>query len=232
MRGPLRKRRMSSCTLISMVLGIFVALVASAAAQSKGQAKDPGKNQPDPWLILATGETGTIHAKTARAELVSTFGAANVVDQDIDIGEGETEPGTVVFPNEPKQLIEILWKDPAAKRDPKSVTIHGEASRWKAVHDISLGTSLKDLERINAKPFHLSGFAWDYSGTVTAWDGGLLEDDLEKKARVYVRLHAPARPDVTDKELEQVAGDREFSSQHPVMQKLNPRVYMMVWMFP
>lgn len=33
------------------------------------------------------------------------------------------------------------------------------------------------------------------------------------------------------KKQSQVMGDGDFSSDHPVMQKLNPRVYQVIWMF-
>src|SRR5258705_11091353 len=83
---------------------------------------------PDSWLILATGEAGTINVKTTKADLVHIFGARNVADQDIELGEGETAPGTVVFPKDPKRLIEIIWKYSVLKREPKSITLRGEAS--------------------------------------------------------------------------------------------------------
>ena len=53
-----------------------------------------GQAAPDPWLILASGERGSINAHTSRQDLVRMYGAANVVDQDVDIGEGEMQSGT------------------------------------------------------------------------------------------------------------------------------------------
>ena len=81
------------------------------------------QSAPDPWLILADGTAGTINSKTTRADLVRSFGAANVMDRDVDIGEGETEPGTVVFSKEPERSIDILWKDPATKRAPSLIHV-------------------------------------------------------------------------------------------------------------
>src|SRR5437016_7083504 len=98
-----------------------------------------GQAAPDLWLILANGEKGPINLHTTRADLVRAYGTASVVDQDVDIGEGETEPGTVVFPKDKHRAIEILWTDQATKTAPKSATIRGRASRWHAAHGISLG---------------------------------------------------------------------------------------------
>lgn len=186
----------------------------------------------DPWLILSTGEKGSINAHTARSDLARSFGASKVADKDVDVGEGETEPGTLVFPNDPERLIEILWRDPDKKTEPKSATISGKKSRWHAVHGISLGTSLSELERLNGRPFHLAGFDWDYSGTILSWDGGVLARELDGgDGRVILRLDSD-RANVTQQERSQVEGDSEFSSQHPVMHKLDPDVYQMIWVFP
>ena len=56
-----------------------------------------GQTAPGPWLILATGERGSINAHTTREDLVRAYGAANVVDQHADVGEGEIEPATFLF---------------------------------------------------------------------------------------------------------------------------------------
>ena len=89
--------------LTSRILAAFF-LLGSIVGLSQGT--------PDPWLILASSEKGTINGHITRADLVRVYGRANVVDRDVEVGEGETEPGTIIFPNDPKRSIEILWKDP------------------------------------------------------------------------------------------------------------------------
>jgi hypothetical protein len=190
-----------------------------------------GQTASDPWLSLASGEKGSINARTTRQDLVRIYGAPNVVDQDVDVGEGETEPGTVVFPKDSERSIEILWQDPERKTLPASAQIEGAKSLWKTVHNISLGTSLRDLERLNGRPFKLTGLGWDYSGTVTSWENGALAAELDgRHGRVILRLDSPT-PEAVDKDVAQVVGDRDFSSHHPVMQKLNPKAYQIIWAF-
>ena len=139
-------------------------------------------------------------------------------------GEGETVPGTVLFPKERRRSIEIVWKDPDGKTRPEFVTIRGCVSDWKAAHNISLGMSLKRLEKLNGRPFHLVGFDWDYSGTITSWDEGLLAPELNGgQGRVILRLSCSGDK-TTPQEYSKVIGDRDFSSRHPVMQKMNPTV--------
>jgi hypothetical protein len=209
----------------STVVGWLIGCVLLTALSGFGQAAY------DPWLILSTGDKGSINSHTTRQDLVQIYGASNVVDQDVDVGEGETEPGTVVFPKDPQRSIEILWKDLEKKAEPRSVTISGSRSRWHAVHGISLGTSLKELERLNGRPFKLAGFGWDYSGTVTSWEKGALAAELDGgDGRVILRLDSPT-PEAVDKDVAQVQGDRDFSSDHPVMQKLNPTCYQVIWVF-
>src|SRR5260221_1158601 len=182
-----------------------------------------GQATPDPWLLLASSDKGAINGHTTREELVRAYGKANVVDHDVDVGEGETQLGTVIFPNDPKRSIEILWQDPDKKTRPSSAQIQGEASLWKAPRGISLGTSLKHLEQFNGKPFQMAGFGWDYSGTVKSWENGSLATELDgEHGRVIVRLDSRPGTEVSQDEQNQVMGDRDFSSHHPVMQKLNP----------
>jgi hypothetical protein len=192
-----------------------------------------GQAAADPWLILVNGEKGAINAHTTRQDLVRMYGASNVVDKDVDVSEEETEAGTVVFPKDPQRTIEIRWKDPDKKTLPAFVQIQGDTSRWKAVHNISLGTTLKELERLNGRPFHLAGFGWDYSGTVSSWDKGSLAAELDGgHGHLLLRLGPPSDTHVPEEEQSQVLGDSDFSSDHPVMQKLNPRVYQVIWGFP
>ena len=109
----------------------------------------------DPWLILASGAKGAINIHTTREELVRLYGASNVVDQEADVGEGEIEPETALFPKDPERRIEILWKNPDRREEPASASIRGKASRWHAVRRISLGTTLTQLQRVNGRPFRL-----------------------------------------------------------------------------
>ena len=216
--------------MIAVRIRFFIAVLILVGCAS-------GKDNSDPWLILADGKQGSINVHTRRQDLVQAYGAKNVVDGDIGIGEGEVESGTVLFPHDPERSIEILWNDTENKADPSSLTIRGDKSRWKA-HDVSLGTTLKQLERLNGKSFHMSGYGWDYSGTVLSWDKGTLAHDLgefdpqgAEPGRVILRLECGAVRLTQDEEL-QVAGDHDFSSDHPVLQKLNPCVSEMVWVFP
>jgi hypothetical protein len=133
---------------------------------------------PDPWLIHRDDAKGLINYRVTRVDLVQRYGAANVVDQEVGVGEGDTDTATVLFPKDPQRRIEILWQDREKEAYPSSVTISGKASRWHAVHGISLGMLYSDLARINGKPFPIS-WGTDEGSVVASWNGGMLEKDLK-----------------------------------------------------
>ncbi|MDQ3798170.1 MAG: hypothetical protein M3384_01860, partial [Acidobacteriota bacterium] len=157
----------------------------------------------------------------------------NVRDTDVGLGEGETEKGTVIYPNDPAKTIEIVWKDKQRKRFPGWIYLTGDAgSVWKTKHGIGLGTNLKQLERINGRAFTLLGFAWDYGGTVASWKGGKLQRELGGDERTTIRLSELTNRKIPAADWESVIGDREFSSRNRVMQRINPTVFQIIIKFP
>jgi hypothetical protein len=163
--------------LVSTAL-LFTGLAFLATISAFGQTAN------DPWLILASGEKGSINLHTTRKDLIRAYGASNVTDQDADVGEGEMQPLTVLFAGDPQRRIELLWKDPGKKTEPAFATIRGRASRWHAVHGISLGTTLPELERINGRPFRfaLTNDGTDMAEEHISWQGGLLEKTFKEMA--------------------------------------------------
>lgn len=153
------------------VLGLSAILISlSVCAFGQGEA--------DPWLIVPNGDAGPINYRVTRSDLVQRYGAANVVDQEVGVGEGDTDTATVLFPKDPERRIEILWQDRQKEAYPSSVSISGQASRWHAVHCISLGMLYSELARINGKPFPIS-WGTDQGNVVFSWNGGLLDKDLK-----------------------------------------------------
>ena len=87
---------------------------------------------------------------------------------------------------------------------------------------------MKAPERLNARPFALVGFDFDYSGTVTSWLGGRLENVSGPACEIKVRLQPGLQKSPSGAQLAAGAatiGDRDFKSSDPNMQLLNPRVY-------
>src|SRR5262245_35422460 len=145
--------------------------------------------------------------------------------ENIDIGEGEEAPGAVVYPDNPRQTVFVIWKDGAGRRYPLSVEIR-QQSQQVTYGGIGIGTTLKALERLNGRPFELAGFDWDYSGTVISWLGGRLESVGHSTCDLKVRVK-PGPPIGNEQRaaIEATIGDGLFKSSDRNMQLLNPTVY-------
>src|SRR5688500_18184692 len=65
---------------------------------------------------------GPFRPDASAASLAAYFGSTNVTDADIDIGEGETEPGTVLFPSS-NDRVEVLWMDGGRRMHPRRVIV-------------------------------------------------------------------------------------------------------------
>lgn len=190
----------------------------------------PGATGAAPGPERALDCTIAFPAAISHASLVSRHGASNVVDAEIEIGEGQRERGTVLFTTSDADRLEILWQDPHARTRPRRVIVRGERSNWTAPRGLALGTDLRNVERINGRPFRLAGFGWDYGGTQLAWSGGTLEHAAGPGCTLRVRLNPPVGTDErSPKQYAQVTGGNEYSSSHPAMQAINPRVHE-IWL--
>jgi hypothetical protein len=186
--------------------------------------RDQGVNTParhvDDWHLNPRDQDAMVAAQSSEAELRERFGQSEISRARIELGEGETSPGTVLFPGDSLRRLEIVWQDTVARRRPARIALRGSQSRWQVGPGISLNTSLAELERLNGKPFTLAGFGWDYAGVIIDWKGGALDSAL-----TGIKLYL--NPDPSQQEsaaYAEVPGDHEYSSALPAMQQLNPKV--------
>lgn len=178
--------------------------------------------KPYDWRIIPRENIGPISSVSTASELKKIFGEENVESDRIYLGEGFTEPGTIIFPHDKEKTISILWKDSVHQQYPKEVRIIGSQSVWRIYHDITLGTTLKELEALNGKPFVLVGFAWDCEGAVMSWEKGKLTEPLSS-----ISLNLTPDMDARsthEQEYDSVMGDHNFPSSNGAMQILNPKV--------
>lgn len=188
-----------------------------AVAISDSEVKTPESE----WQIVP-GRAGPVTRESSEAELRRRYGPSVVKSTRIDIGEGETAAGTVLYPADSLRRAEIVWQDSVHRRRPARLILRGERTLWKLDHGISLGTNLQELERLNGWPFTLAGFGWDYAGVITDWKGGALDSSL-----VGIKLYLdPGPAQYESKAYSQVLGDQDYDSSLPPMQQLNPHVGM------
>ncbi|HUP57670.1 MAG TPA: hypothetical protein VM598_09480 [Bdellovibrionota bacterium] len=184
--------------------------------------------EKEDWLIVPGERVGKILPSSTEAELRSAYGKENVEPVDVHLGEGEIEKGTVLFAKDPKKRIKIVWNDSKKKAHPVRIQLDDGPSAWKTAEGVSVGTTLKELEKINGKAFVLTGFAWDYSGTVIHWNEGKLHPWSELSGRIILRLSPSDDARKDEETYGSVLGDRDIPSSHAAMQKLNPKVYQLI----
>ena len=185
-----------------------------------------------PPLIFACEVIG---ANASLESLQQAFGTSDIAEDSLPLGdtEGDMVPATTFFATDANRRIGVVWKDRARRQSPKYVQLGPDATGWKTPQGITLGTSLKELERLNGRPFRLAGFGFDGSGAVISWNGGKLAILSSTICQLQMNLGwIDASPSVGQKWSRQVTGDREFSSGHPAMQAINPRISNLRLVFP
>ena len=178
-----------------------------------------------PRVIKCEGPFGR---NASHADLVKAFGSGNVVYQDIDGAGGETIKASVLYPNDAKAKLEIIWGDEKARRRP--MIRAKDQSGWASMNGIRIGMALEEIEKMNGKPFKLSGFDWDDGGRVRDWQGGALAKPLPGGCIVSVEfVHAE---DVPEANLSKVTGEGEFLSDGADMRAVEPYVAVVTISYP
>jgi hypothetical protein len=196
-----------------------------AAGQSPVRAVTPA----DPCQLTLRDPGRMLDRQVSPALLARTFRRGELRESAVDVGEGETRPGTLVFPDDPRRRLSVVWAKRTRPGQATWLMVSGE-SQWRGYRDIGIGTDLRTLERLNERPFVLAGFAWDYGGTIVDWQGGRLGAVATERCRLIVRLAPP--PNANRDLVEQVVGDRDFPSDHPAMRGLNPAAYQVILELP
>ena len=184
------------------------------------------------WLIVPGVRVGAITRDTSESDLKKTYGEPEVLAADIDVGEGQTQAGTILFPSQKAKVLSLLWTD-ETRTHVAQVRINTEGTIWRTDEGITIGTPLRAIEQLNGRPVNLTGFGWDYSGTILDCNGGALKElGLETPTGIHGRILlirvAPQPKWQGSPEYRMVLGDRTFKSDHAAMRKLNPTVYTVI----
>ena len=171
--------------------------------------------------IVVPGErVGPITPVTTREDLAALVGEDRLSDESVDVGEGFTEPSTVVDLG-PEQTFTIVWQDDN-RTQPTMARDFGPA--WKISAGIGVGSSFNQL-KTTLGSFQLYGFAWDYEGTLTL-EGSQLE---QYDGTLIVRVTPdPAAIEKNRTAYEAVLGDGLFPSDDPNLALLDLKVDQMI----
>jgi len=216
----------------SLALAVIAALLACRPRA------DQSTQDSTQFRVVPGQQFGALTPATSHADLVRVFGAANVHQSRVQCAEASCdEPGTtVVVPGCPDTL-EVFWKDTVALSEPSVVTAavslgqYGDSVRgcWRTEQGLGIGTTLRELERFNAAPFHLAPLGeWDYAGYAGPWLGGRLDSLLDPASapRIGLRVDFITQGDLTDVQYDSLSKHTRDSlrSDEPLLRRLNPRV--------
>ena len=135
--------------------------------------------------------------------------------------EGTEEKGVVLYGNDPRRKVEILFFD-EAMTEVSSVLVRGD-SQWSGPKGLHLGSALADVEAANEKPFKLSGFDWDYGGYVTDLERGKLAR-IKGKCTLNLRFGIPENAGPV---ADSIVGERTLVSNDPAVMAARPVIQEM-----
>lgn len=206
-----------------LVLALFLNFCCClwvAAEDAKLGAKKEAKNSSthpqtaddeiavDDLTVIPGERVGPIKKGTTLFGLKTLYGGGRVKAVDIDVGEGNTEPGARLFEGTDKEL-EILFNQEGDEREIFDIRIIGKA--WKFKNGLRLGQSIEEVERINGRPFGIWGFGWDYGGFANLEDGPLAGN---------VSLRFGVKGDIPDS----ISGDKIIPTTNKTLRAAKPYV--------
>ena len=193
---------------------------APPAPQAEPAAKPAAKPRvaAAPANVVACG--GIFSRDSTHLKLAIKYDSRNITFGEVDGPEGTKIKASVLYPNEPRRRLEVIWNNDAARTDMSLIVINGQ-SQWVAPKGLKLGTALAVLEKANGKPFKLSSFGADGSASVTGWEGGALTA-LPGGCKLGIRLMADGK--APEEARAAVAGEKELLSNDPSLRAVKPTV--------
>ncbi len=183
-------------------------------------AKPAAPKPAEPARAVACS-TGTWAKNSSHLRLAQAYGVHNVDFTQVPGDDGSTLMASVLFPNDPKRRLEVLWDDDVERSGTRMIVIDGQ-STWAAQKGVRLGLPLAALEKMNGKPFKLMGFEKGGGmAIVTDWNGGML-GLLTDGCKIGVQLKPD--PKAAPAALEAVGSDKEFASSDPALRAAKPTV--------
>jgi hypothetical protein len=163
---------------------------------------------------------GVFGKDSGHLKLAIRFDSRNVVFGQVDGPDGSRINASIVYPNDPKRRLEVLWSNEAARADTSVIAINGK-SQWIAPKGLKLGLALAVLEKANGRPFKISGFGKDGSANVLGWEGGALAS-LPGGCKIGIRLVEDAQSPEDARNA--VAGEKEHLSNDAGVRAVKPTV--------
>jgi len=185
----------------------------------------PAAPKPAPKPVAApTGSavacSGIFAKDSSHLKLVKKYASRNVVLGQVDGPDGTKLQATILFPDDPKRRLEILWTNDESHSGTQVIAINGK-SQWGAPKGLKLGMPLAALEKLNGRSFKISGFGADNTATVLSWESGALSA-LPGGCKVGLRLAEDAK--APQQARDTVGGDKELVSSDANVRAVKPVV--------
>jgi hypothetical protein len=162
---------------------------------------------------------GAFAKNSGHLRLAQAYGVHNVDFTEVAGDDGSTLMASVLFPNDPKKRLEVLWDDDTERTGIRMIVI-GSQSTWTAQKGVHLGLPLAAMEKLNGKPFKLMGFDKGMAA-VTDWNGGAL-GLLTDGCRMTVQFKPD--PKTPPAALDAAGSEREFVSSDAAIRAVKPTV--------
>ena len=150
---------------------LLVGLAVLGGGVSVAQAAETVEND---WLCLPFERVGPILASAKEEDLLQLFGAEQVQRRTIYVAAGtEKRDVSVIYPYSANE-VSLFWRDNQDGQRLSHAWVKKEDSSWKTAENITVGTPLAELNRLNGQPFRIVGFGWDYGGYIPVRQEGTL----------------------------------------------------------
>ena len=206
-----------------------VQTVPAVAPKPKKQRSITPEDKPVPGDDVAPSPTrsakpaatvacsGAFAKDSSHVKLAQMVGAANIEYGQVSGASGSALNASILYGKDPKRRLEVLWQNEAARSDTSLIVITGQ-SQWHGPKGLRLGLALAALEKLNGKPFKLSGFDQPDGSAVLDWQGGALAS-LPGGCQVGIKLKPDSK--ATPDALKAAAG-KELLSSDPTVRAVKP----------
>ena len=192
-----------------------------APAPPKAAADDepPPVKKPPPAPANVVACSGVFAKDSTHLKVAIKYDSRNITYGQVDGPEGSKIPASILFPNDPRRRLEVMWAQEASRSETSVIAINGK-SQWSAPKGMRLGLSLAALEKANGRPFKIAGFEKDGSAAVAGWEGGALSN-IPGGCKMGIRLSADPK---STPEARHAAAAKEHLSNDAAVRALKPTV--------
>jgi len=165
--------------------------------------------------IIPNERVGLITSSTTKSALNKLYDKGNIREYVVFSYEGFDIKGTEVIFDNTADNITIEWND--GNLTPKIIRIKNPNSNWKTKEGVGIGSTIKEVEKANGKPFTIYGYEIDayLAGTVKNWNSGNLQG---------LNLQFKITKEIPVEVYMEMIGDRGILSNNPLLEKAGLQV--------